>query len=120
MGNKPCPCPQTWCKHRYLPYLESQAYSSKYKQLLACGSVMVAPRIDYPDFFIRALVPGVHYVETSPDDDTICEDMIGEAHSPALPQTLTPLCGPCASRAVEYRRLPLAPRHVSVSWISPA
>ena len=65
---------QTYCRHRYLPYLESHAYSSKYKQLLACGSVMIAPRIDYPDFFLRALVPGVHYIQLNTSN--LCEDTV--------------------------------------------
>jgi len=65
---------QEYCAHRYLPYLESHAYSSKYKQLLACGSVMVAPRIDYPDFFLRALQPGIHYVLLNASD--LCEDTV--------------------------------------------
>ena len=51
------------------------SYSSKYKQLLACGSVMVAPTIEYPDFFLRALQKGVHYVELDPND--LCEDTVG-------------------------------------------
>lgn len=71
---------QEYCNHRYLPYLESHAWSTKYKQLLACGSVMVAPRIDYPDFFLRGLVPGLHYVQI--DSDNLCEDMLGEAPEP--------------------------------------
>ena len=50
------------------------SYSSKYKQLLACGSVMVAPTIEYPDFFLRALQKGVHYVELDPND--LCEDTV--------------------------------------------
>ena len=65
---------QEYCRHRYLPYLESMSYSSKYKQLLACGSVMVAPTIAYPDFFLRALQKGVHYVELDPED--LCEDIV--------------------------------------------
>ena len=70
---------QAYCKHRYLPYLESHAYSSKYKQLLACGSVMIAPRIDYPDFFLRALQKGIHYVEVNSDD--LCNDMVGACYT---------------------------------------
>lgn len=71
---------QSYCRHRYLPYLESHAYSSKYKQLLACGSVMIAPRIDYPDFFLRALVPGVHYVELN--STNLCEDTVSAPLKP--------------------------------------
>ena len=80
LANKRCKWPQaclhlqTYCRHRYLPYLESHSYSSKYKQLLACGSVMIAPRIDYPDFFLRALEPGVHYVELN--SSNLCEDTV--------------------------------------------
>ena len=75
------PVRQEYCAHRYLPYLESHAYSSKYKQLLACGSVMVAPRIDYPDFFLRALRPGIHYVQLNSSD--LCEDTASEPLPPS-------------------------------------
>ena len=89
------PLLQTYCKHRYLPYLESHAYSSKYKQLLACGSVMIAPRIEYPDFFLRGLVPGVHYVEVDPD--RLCEDMIGACRFPPDSRDSSPSSLPSAA-----------------------
>ena len=37
---------------------------------------MVAPRIDYPDFFLRALQPGIHYVLLNSSD--LCEDTASE------------------------------------------
>ena len=41
---------------------------------------MIAPHIDYPDFFLRALVPGVHYVELN--SSNLCEDTVSARSTP--------------------------------------
>ena len=76
--------PQEWCQYRYLLYLESGAWATKYKELLACGGVVFSPPVTYPDFFLRALTPGVDYIELAAKDS--CIDMLG---APATPPDLT-------------------------------
>ncbi len=66
---------QEWCQFRYLLYLESGAWATKYRHLLACGAVFLSPPIAHPDFFLRALTPGVDFVELAPKDS--CLDMLG-------------------------------------------
>ena len=67
---------QDWCQYRYLLYLESGAWATKFRHLLACGGVFFSPPIVFPDFFLRALTPGVNYVELAAKDP--CLDMLGE------------------------------------------
>lgn len=52
--------------HRYLVYVESNAWATNLKQKLACGSVVLAIRPRYFEFFSRALRAGVHYIEVQP------------------------------------------------------
>ena len=66
---------QDWCRYRYLLYLESGAWATKYRHLLACGGVFLSPPITHPDFFLRALTPGVDFVELAAKDS--CLDMLG-------------------------------------------
>eukprot|EP00887_Chlorella_sp_A99_P001327 scaffold14.g1327.t1 len=63
------------CRWRFIAYLESQAYSSSLKQRLACGSVLVAPKPRFYEFWTRALQPGVHYVEVSDDPERMCAEV---------------------------------------------
>lgn len=53
-------------------YIESDAWVTNLKQKLACGSVLMSNRMDFHEFFTRALVPGVHYVEVDPSN--LCRD----------------------------------------------
>ncbi|KAL4422975.1 hypothetical protein ABPG75_009172 [Micractinium tetrahymenae] len=62
--------------YRYNLYIESQAYASNLKQKLATGSLVVAPRLQYHEFFGRDLVPGEHYVAVSTDEGEVCEELV--------------------------------------------
>lgn len=42
-----------------------------------CGSVLVAPRLQYWEWWTRALVPGEHYVEVSGEEAGICDEARG-------------------------------------------
>lgn len=77
---------QKWCQYRYLLYLESGAYASKYTELLACGGMFFSPPIAHPDFFMRALQPGIDYMELAPQDS--CLDMLGASSE----EEVTALC----------------------------
>ena len=43
--------------------MESNAWATNFKQKLACGSVVLAIKPRFFEFFSRALRPGVHYLE---------------------------------------------------------
>lgn len=47
---------------RYNVYIESGAWATNFKQKLASGSPVFAIDPRSPEFFSRALRPGVHYV----------------------------------------------------------
>ena len=53
-------------------HIESHAWTTNTKQKMACGSVFVSHRLEYYEWFTRALKPGIHFVEVDPD--TICVD----------------------------------------------
>lgn len=53
-------------------YIESKAWVTNLKQKLACGSILVSNKMEYYEFFTRALKPGVHYVEV--DANNLCLD----------------------------------------------
>ena len=57
---------------RYLMYIEADAWATNLKQKLACGSVLMSAKMEYYEFFTRALLPNVHYVEVSTSD--MCQD----------------------------------------------
>ena len=82
---------QDWCQYRYLLYLESGAWATKYRHLLACGAVFLSPPITYPDFFMRALTPGVNFVELAAKDS--CLDMLGASRRPGCRFLWWPSCG---------------------------
>ena len=46
--------------------MESNAWATNFKQKLACGSVVIAIKPRFFEFFTRALRPGVHYLEVEP------------------------------------------------------
>jgi len=53
-------------------YIESKAWVTNLKQKLACGSILISNKMEYFEFFTRALKPGIHYVEV--DEKNICTD----------------------------------------------
>ena len=53
-------------------YIESHAWVTNLKQKLACGSILISNKMEYYEFFTRALKPGIHYVEV--DSDNLCVD----------------------------------------------
>ena len=55
-------------------YIESDAWVTNLKQKLACGSILISNKMEYYEWFTRALQPGVHYVEV--DSADICEDTV--------------------------------------------
>ena len=57
---------------RYPMYIESQAWVTNLKQKLACGSILISNKMEYYEFFTRALKPGIHYVEV--DQNSLCLD----------------------------------------------
>lgn len=71
-------------------YIESDAWVTNLKQKLACGSALVSNRMEFYEFFTRALVPGVHYVEV--DSKDLCRDTAAKAgpHLPVSAAVLTP------------------------------
>ncbi|KAK9859348.1 hypothetical protein WJX84_004391 [Apatococcus fuscideae] len=60
------------CDYRYPMHIESHAWTTNTKQKMACGSVFVSHKLEYYEWFTRALKPGVHFVEVDPE--TICVD----------------------------------------------
>lgn len=53
-------------------YIESKAWVTNLKQKLACGSILISNKMEYFEFFTRALKPGIHYVEV--DANNLCLD----------------------------------------------
>ena len=53
-------------------YIESDAWVTNLKQKLACGSIVVSNKMEYYEWFTRALQPGLHYVQVDPGD--LCND----------------------------------------------
>jgi protein glucosyltransferase len=58
-------------------YIESGAYASNLKQKLACGSLLLALRIDHWEFYSRLLRPGLEYVEVDDAEEGLCERVSG-------------------------------------------
>jgi len=57
---------------RYLMYIEADAWATNLKQKLACGSVLMSAKMEFYEFFTRALQPNEHYVEVDTID--MCQD----------------------------------------------
>ena len=77
-------------------YIESDAWVTNLKQKLACGSVLMSNQMEFYEFFTRALVPGVHYVEV--DSRNLCHDAARQVScSPAR-------CGPPCSCMPQHPR----------------
>ena len=53
-------------------YIEADAWATNLKQKLACGSVLMSAKMEFYEFFTRALEPNVHYVEVDTHD--MCHD----------------------------------------------
>ena len=53
-------------------YIEADAWATNLKQKLACGSVLMSAKMEFYEFFTRALQPNIHYVEVSTND--MCQD----------------------------------------------
>lgn len=49
------------CKHKFKIYAEGHAWSVSFKYILACDSPVLVPTPTYHEFFMRALIPRVHY-----------------------------------------------------------
>jgi hypothetical protein len=56
-------------------YIESDSYASNLKQKLVCGSVLVALRMEYFEWYARGLEAGKHYVELTNEEDHVCEQV---------------------------------------------
>ena len=80
---------------RYPMYIESDAWVTNLKQKLACGSILVSNKMEYYEWFTRALQPGLHYVQVDPGD--LCNDTAFKAG--ALSELLSCLCALRAARA---------------------
>eukprot|EP00887_Chlorella_sp_A99_P007639 scaffold20.g7639.t1 len=72
----PGPKPAVALQETYNVYIESDAYASNLKQKLACGSLLVALKMEYWEFYGRALQPGQHYVEITNEEDHVCEELL--------------------------------------------
>ncbi len=57
-------------------YIESGAWATNFKQKLASGSPVFAVDPRSPEFFSRALRPGVHYLPLSRDDK--CNETVAQ------------------------------------------
>ncbi len=63
-------------------YIEADAWATNLKQKLACGSVLMSAKMEYYEFFTRALQPNVHYVEVSTND--MCHDTASKVNTDHL------------------------------------
>lgn len=62
------------CTFRFQAYLEGKAWSTNLKQKLACGSVVLAPKLEFYEFWTRGLETGRHYLEVTPGAG-MCHDV---------------------------------------------
>ena len=79
------PAPDSWPLGRYPMYIESDAWVTNLKQKLGCGSILISNKMEYYEFFTRALQPGLHYVQVDPGD--LCNDTafkVGPLASPGF------------------------------------
>ena len=67
---------------RYPMYIESDAWVTNLKQKLACGSILISNKMEYYEWFTRALQPGLHYVQVDPGD--LCNDTAFKVGQPAV------------------------------------
>ncbi|KAI3424060.1 hypothetical protein D9Q98_009423 [Chlorella vulgaris] len=67
---------QDSCDYRYNVYIESRAYASNLKQKVVCGSLLVALRTNFWEFFSRGMRPGGEFVELSSDPNAVCEQVV--------------------------------------------
>ena len=70
-------------------YIEADAWATNLKQKLACGSVLMSAKMEFYEFFTRALQPNVHYVEVSTKD--MCQDTASKVLTgPPAPTSVAP------------------------------
>jgi Glycosyl transferase family 90 len=64
-------------------YIETRAYTTNLKQKMICGSPLLVLKMRYYEWWSRALIPGVHYIEIS-DGDDLCDDIVAKARVASL------------------------------------
>ncbi len=67
-------------------YIEADAWATNLKQKLACGSVLMSAKMEFYEFFTRALQPNVHYVEVSTNE--MCQDTASKVKTDLLLLTM--------------------------------
>ena len=60
------------CQYKYLAYLESKAYSASLKHMLACGSVVLSPPLEFYHYYARALATEDHMVTIPRINGSLC------------------------------------------------
>ena len=60
------------CQYQYLAYLESRAYSASPKHMLACGSVVLSPPLEYYHYYAHALAAEEHMIEIPRINGSLC------------------------------------------------
>ena len=107
-----------WAVSRYPMYIESDAWVTNLKQKLACGSIIISNKMEYYEFFTRALQPGLHYVQVDPGD--LCNDTafkVWPASRSIMPCSCCQLCR--SSTALSTHLLwPVCPALRSLAWLS--
>ncbi|RMZ57139.1 hypothetical protein APUTEX25_003596 [Auxenochlorella protothecoides] len=65
---------QEVCDFRYDVHVEALGVSRDLKHKLACGSLVVAFRMEYWEFWTRGLQPGRDYVQLTNEEDHVCNE----------------------------------------------
>lgn len=60
------------CQYQYLAYLESKAYSASLKHMLACGSVVLTPPLEFYHYYAHALAAEEYMVEIPRINGSLC------------------------------------------------
>ena len=106
------------CKHKYLLYLPGNANSISFKYKLACGSLVVAVRSRYREFYHDALLEGKHYT-------TVAYSASADRTVHELRETLQRLTGrrgdaraqQMGANAQTFVREQLSPAALSCFWL---
>ena len=109
-------------------YIESDAWVTNLKQKLACGSILISNKMEYYEFFTRALQPGLHYVQVDPGD--LCNDTAFKVRSCPSPLAMLAVslhcrsdCSPWPcflSKARAHRAQPMPAHHQVQKMLLPA
>lgn len=68
-------------------YLESGAWSYSLKHRLACGSTLLMPTPEFPEWLTRGLQPNVHYVDLGPGSrEDLCDVYVSRVRHSILGQ----------------------------------